>query len=1043
MTPPRAPVEAVRIELYAPVASFRDPMFPRTTRCLPVPPPSTVRGMLAAASGRRSEPVTLGMSAHAEGQGTDAETYHPIASNGTNPAVGGRVQAGKGGTTLRQCPFLTGIHLSLWVASPDADRIAAALRSPVWPLRLGRSQDLVHIRSITPTVLHPAEEAHIGHALAPAGGHEAPQATPLRLAETITPDRQWTRFGDYLWCAEPAGRAPVHGAYRDPSDDQAVWLHTLEGNGSREYKEEQRRELAGVWAKSAAYSALGRPETLTEHSKAVQEAARAVADRIDSPGVLAEHPGFWAAVETAALLHDAGKIAEGFQRQIRSKKDRWGERHEVLSLAYLHLLTGHLKPQEQKLAAAGVAFHHRPLPGPRGLAERYPATADWQKKFGHDPTAPEGRPKGQIPKKRHLALLGWYADRLGQEPEPLGRHKIWELARDAFAQVRDDWSCPVPPDEGLVAVLAQGAVTLADHCGSSHTALQTHMPLPRDYIATLTAPYPHQKAAAETDGHLVLCSPTGSGKTEAALAWASRQIDDMGGHPRLVWVLPYRASIDAARRRLAGGLLAPPGQERPDIAVLHATAAQSLLAEMTSEDGATDIDDAAVSAAKARAQAEAMRSLFVQRVRVSTPHQLLRAAIAGPRYSSFLLEQANALLVLDELHAYDPVTFGRICAAMQLWEQLGSRIAVLSATLAPPMLALLSDAPSDGASPSLTGPVTVHRTPAGTAPDRHHLVLDEQTITDPSALQRISEWLAQGHSVLAIANTVATAQHLYRRLAPAARESLPDDPDAAVLLHSRFRACDRAAIEHRIRRRHPERDEGEPGRRGGLVVATQALEVSLCLDFDRGVSELAPVEALAQRAGRVNRRGRHPEGPVEFRVHETENHLPYEEGAIEAARYALHQVPGPMISEHTIDDWLRLAYDTEWGRQWERDARRARDEFMRDFLTFTEPFEDRSEYAARLDEAFDSVEILHADDEEDYLERYAADPLLAAELLIPVRFTQFMRIRTARRARPVAAGPGGPHLWVTDLPYDPEIGLDLAAAKGPSPGLSPQGGTIL
>ncbi|SKA23125.1 CRISPR-associated helicase, Cas3 family [Marinactinospora thermotolerans DSM 45154] len=1032
MTRPRAPIEAVRIELYAPVASFRDPMFPGVSRCLPVPPPSTVRGMLAAATGRAAEPIVLGMAARAEGRGTDAETYHPIAVDGGNPAVAGRVRGGKGGTTLRERPFLVGVHLSVWVPAPEGDRIAAALRRPVWPLRLGRSQDLVHVRSITPTTLEPVKEARIGHALAPIGGHGAPQASSLRLAETVNPDRRQTWFGDYVWCAEPAGRHRVHGAYRDPVDDQAVWLHAAGDAGD----EEEQRELTEVWAKSAAYSRLGRPETLVEHSRTVHDAARSVAERIASAGVLARRPGFWPAVETAALLHDAGKVAEGFQSQIRPKGGMWGERHEVLSLAYVHLLTGHLPPAERRLVAAGVAFHHLHLTGPNGLQERYPAVADWKRKFGHDPNPPPGRSKGQVPAKRHQALLRWYADRLGAALAPTDDRKLWELARDTFTQVSADWSEPVPPEEGLMAVLAQGAVTLADHCGSAHVSLQTHMPLPRDYLATLPAPYPHQKAAADACGHLVLCSPTGSGKTEAALAWASRQLDDMPGRPRMVWVLPYRASIDAARRRLIDDLDPPPGRERPDIAVLHATTAQTLLTEMSADDGPSRAGDPAASAEKARAQAAAMRGLFAQRVRVSTPHQLLRAAIAGHRYSSVLLEQANAIIVLDELHAYDPVTFGRLCAAMRLWERLGSRVAVLSATLAPPMLELVAGGPD----PSLTRPVTLHRSPPGTAPDRHRLVLDERPVTDPASLDRVGRWLAEGHSVLVVANTVATAQYLYQRLAPAARAALPDDPDAALLLHSRFRACDRAAIEQRILRRHPERRGGEPARRGGLVVATQALEVSLCLDFDRGISELAPVEALAQRAGRVNRRGRHPEGVVEFRVHEPEpdqtgrpKHHPYPAGAIDAARHALNRAPGPTISEHTIGEWLRLAYDTEWGRQWTHDARRARDDFERDFLTFTIPFEDRSEYATGLDEAFDTVEILHADDVEEYGTRCAAHPLLAAELLIPIRYTQLQTLRKAHRLHPLPGKAGKPRLWSTDVPYHPETGLDLTMTAGPAP----------
>jgi hypothetical protein len=198
-------------------------MFPGVTRCLPVPSPATLRGMLAAATGRAAEPVPLGVSAHAEGGGIDAETYHPIAADGTNPAVAGRVGAGKGGMTIRDRPFLAWLHVTLWIPAPDADRIAASLRRPVWALRLGRSQDLVCIRSVTRTVLQPARDAIVGHALAPPGGHADARAVTVRMAELVSPDRVTTAYGSFLWCPEPAGRQPVTGAYHDGG--QAVWLH--------------------------------------------------------------------------------------------------------------------------------------------------------------------------------------------------------------------------------------------------------------------------------------------------------------------------------------------------------------------------------------------------------------------------------------------------------------------------------------------------------------------------------------------------------------------------------------------------------------------------------------------------------------------------------------------------------------------------------------------------------------------------------------------------------------------------------------------------
>ncbi len=356
---------------------------------------------------------------------------------------------------------------------------------------------------------------------------------------------------------------------------------------------------------------------------------------------------------------------------------------------------------------------------------------------------------------------------------------------------------------------------------------------------------------------------------------------------------------------------------------------------------------------------------------------------------------------------------------------------MLSATLAPPMIELVEESLLVG--DSLGQPVTVVHAAAGTAPDRHRLVLDDEPITSPASLAAITGWLTEGRSVLVVANTVRTAQALFDALAPAVRDVHPGDDDAALLLHSRFKARDRAAIEQRIRARYPERGPGEPAvreGRGGLVVSTQVLEVSLCLDFDRGASELAPIEAVAQRAGRVNRRGCHPDGPVEFRVHAVSAHLPYEEEALGAAWAAMQRtVTGdPRISEHTIDAWLADVYATDWGRRWAQTAREAREEFSAAFLTFCKPFEDRSEFAERLDEGFDTMHVLHKDDVDDYWtlsDKRDGDPLLAEGLLIPIRFGQYAGLLRDQRAHLDRALK----LAVVDLPYTSDAGLDLTTGQ--------------
>ncbi|MFE0422120.1 CRISPR-associated helicase Cas3' [Streptomyces sp. NPDC058953] len=742
-------------------------------------------------------------------------------------------------------------------------------------------------------------------------------------------------------------------------------------------------------------------ERLTTHSRTVHAAVGPIEDRVGNAGVIADAPAFWCRVRRAALLHDAGKIAEGFQRQVDIGGIPWGERHEVLSLAYVDLLaeaTG-WTGEDRLMVATLVATHHRALlsgdggghGGKPALSRQYNKETDWNEAFGTGVDLGTGETVSQVPRFLHREWLAWLCGYLAADPPTTspGDPPLAHRARDMLEELLKAWREPVKPHQGLLAVLAQGALTLADRSGSAHVALQTHMPLAVDYLARLPyAPHAHQRRAAESSGHLVLVAPTGSGKTEAGLAWAAGQMATMSGLPRVVWTLPYKASLNAIRRRFADSLIPAPGERKADIGLLHGTVAQTLLTEALEDDcaaGDPQTEPTSDQARKARAQANAMR-LFAHRLRVATPHQLLSGAVAGPTYSSVLLEQANALFVLDELHAYEPDTFGRLCAAMRLWERLGSRFAVLSATLADTMVQIIEE--------SVEQRVTVHRAPAGTSPVRHHLVLDERPVDAPESVERLRGQLREGHSVLVVANTVARAQDLFEQLADDAREARPGGPSAALLLHSRFKNGDRDAIEKALLRRHPERRDGDPARRGGLVVATQVVEVSLQLDFDRGAVECAPVEAVAQRAGRVNRRGLHPEGPVEFRVHPAETHKPYPAGAMDASWSALTglvAVGATTLSEQDIDELLRRAYDTAWGEEWAKEARRNRDEFTASFLTFTDPFHDRSEFAHALTKVFDSVEVLHHEDWAEYqaLTRgKKGDPLLASQLLIPLRLGQ-------------------------------------------------------
>src|SRR5260370_17594254 len=164
-------------------------------------------------------------------------------------------------------------------------------------------------------------------------------------------------------------------------------------------------ELARVLAKSASGSGLGRAELLTEHSAATRAAARAIAARIGPAGVLATWPQFWPLAERAALLHDAGKAAEGFQLQLGAPGQSWGERHEVLSLAYVDLFCAGLPARDRAMVSAGVGFHHRCLVSGnvRSLREMYPPGADWRAHIALTPPPPPPPPPPPTPPPRHAA----------------------------------------------------------------------------------------------------------------------------------------------------------------------------------------------------------------------------------------------------------------------------------------------------------------------------------------------------------------------------------------------------------------------------------------------------------------------------------------------------------------------------------------------------------------------------------------------------------------------------------------------------------------
>ena len=138
-----------------------------------------------------------------------------------------------------------------------------------------------------------------------------------------------------------------------------------------------------------------------------------------------------------------------------------------------------------------------------------------------------------------------------------------------------------------------------------------------------------------------------------------------------------------------------------------------------------------------------------------------------------------------------------------------------------------------------------------------------------------------GGAIAVVANTVRTARAIF--------ESLPKASEK-ILLTGRMRALDRDAIleNHSARFRAENRAVGDAPL---FVVATQCIEVGADFDFDAMATELAPLDCLRQRFGRLNRLGARAESPAaivwaESDLKTAEKRLPfYGEATRETADY--------------------------------------------------------------------------------------------------------------------------------------------------------------
>lgn len=795
---------------------------------------------------------------------------------------------------------------------------------------------------------------------------------------------------------------------------------------------------AGVMAKSRERGG----ETLAEHTWQVLCRLR---DQMRLRPRLPEIAGqrLWARMYWACLLHDFGKAAAGFQAVLRpstGQPNQWAEnyhRHEVLSLGFVDWLfpKGHL---DREWVIGAIACHHKDATevflryggnrAMRDLPDQDKATITETLSFLAGQITVDIR--RQLWRWLNECGAGWAAELGIVLPElpsllPCDEAVSADLAMSVFRALRDfsEWQKKLEGRDRLAAIVTRGLILTADHAASAGADEFPPMPLSREIaerpLADLTKKSHQNRAASAEHGSTIMIAPTGSGKTEAAMLWAARQMEHRFA-PRLFYTLPYQASMNAMAERIAqryfGLSLSDPVNNRT-ITIQHSRALLKFYQDMMAAD---ERDLRAVKQAAKWLKNLAELSYFP--IQVFSPYQMLKAAYGLRGYETLLVDYTDGLFVFDEIHAYEPGRMALIITMIRwLAENFHCRFLIMTATLPPTVRQALADA--------LPTHTEITASPHDFQASQRHIV----NILDGSLLEqldRIADDVAAGQAVLVCLNRVAHAQQAYIHLREVLQDRVGLTDDHIVLLHGRFNGEDRSKRERQLLQAVGVK--GSERRRPFVVVATQVVEVSLDIDLDTIYTDPAPLEALLQRFGRVNRgRDRRTLLPVHvfrepFSEGEQDPYKPYEKELVqEGIRVLEAYCQGKPIDEALVTEMLDEIYRQPpiWDGWWEAYNTHAK-EFQQVILDKIEPYKSADlDSVRRFYELFDGVEVLPIDCLDQYHDALeSAGYLAASQYLVNISWKWYSILRHKGL---VKGRDEGDYADQVDVPYDPNFGLAL------------------
>ena len=307
---------------------------------------------------------------------------------------------------------------------------------------------------------------------------------------------------------------------------------------------------------------------------------------------------------------------------------------------------------------------------------------------------------------------------------------------------------------------------------------------------------------ADKRRNTLVTAPTGAGKTDFLLRRCKG---------RVFYTLPFQASINAMYDRIKSDLKNTDAQ----VYLLHAASSLKVRDKGIEE--------------------SILQHHLGASVKVLTPHQMASIVFGIKGYEAMLLDLEGCDVILDEIHTYSSEIQAIVLKIIEILNAVGCRIHVGTATM-PTVLynKILELLGGKNEVYEVSLPNNILDTF-----NRHiiHKVADSESSSDI-----IKQAVAENKKILIVCNQVKRSQMLYNEIV----EKYPDVD--RMLIHSHFKRCDRARLETSLKA------DFNTSKNACIVVSTQVVEVSLDISFDVMITECAPIDAMIQRFGRINRK---------------------------------------------------------------------------------------------------------------------------------------------------------------------------------------------